>query len=139
MTGKSRRWYCAAVLLAATGCGRGPRPQLGTVEGVVTLDGRPLAAATVRFTPLGPGRTAQGSTDAGGRYRLIYLRDIPGANIDRHAVRITTAREETGGVESLPPRYHRRTELEAVVGPGKNTIHFLLESAPEPRQPPPRE
>ena len=128
-----RRWFCAAVLLAAAGCGRGPRPQLGTVEGIVTLDGRPLADATVRFTPRGRGRTAQGVTDPAGRYRLIYLRDIPGANVDHHAVRITTARDEAGGVESLPPRYHRLTQLEAVVRPGPNTIHFKLDSAAEPR------
>lgn len=111
------------------GCGRGPRPPLGIVEGVVTLDGRPLAAASVRFTPHGPGRTAQGITDSDGRYKLLYLRDLPGANVDRHVVRITTASEETGGVESLPPRYHRRSQLEAVVHPGRNRHDFALGSA----------
>ena len=125
------------MLLALTsclaGCGRGPRPDLGTVEGIVTLDGMPLAAATVRFTPHGPGRTAQGVTDASGRYRLLYLRDVPGANVDRHVVRITTASDETGGVESLPVRYHRRSTLEAHVKPGRNTVDFALESVPMPR------
>lgn len=120
---------CLGIVIALAGCGRGGRPQLGTVEGVVTLDGRPLADATVRFTPHGPGRTAQGVTDPGGRYRLLYLRDMPGANVDRHVVRITTAREETGGVESLPPRYHRRSHLEAVVQPGRNRHDFALESS----------
>jgi hypothetical protein len=128
-----RRWFCVAVLLSAAGCGRGPRPELGLVEGKVTLDGRPLAEATVRFTPRGPGRTAEGVTDSAGRYRLHYLRNIPGANVDRHAVWITTAREDAGRVESLPPRYHRRSQLEAVVRPGPNTIDFPLESARDPR------
>jgi hypothetical protein len=117
-----------AIVIALAGCGRGPRPQLGTVEGVVTLDGGPLADATVRFTPSGPGRTAEGVTDASGRYRLLYLRDIPGADVDRHVVRITTARDETGGIESLPPRYHTRSRLEAIVRPGRNRHDFALES-----------
>jgi hypothetical protein len=125
---------CQVVSLVGctTGCGGGPRPQLGTVEGVVTLDGVPLAAATVRFTPHGPGRTAQGVTDASGRYRLLYLRDVPGANVDRHVVRITTASDETHGVESLPPRYHRRSQLEAVVRLGRNWHDFALESSTTP-------
>lgn len=117
-----------AALIALGGCGRGDRPKLGAVEGVVTLDGRPLPDATVRFTPTGRGRTAQGVTDGAGRYRLLYLRDIPGADVDRHVVRITTASEETGGVESLPPRYHRRSQLEAIVRHGHNRHDFALES-----------
>jgi hypothetical protein len=79
------------------------------------LDGVPLANAIVRFTPAGPGRTSEGITDADGHYELRYLRAIPGANIDQHTVRITTASEENGGRELLPPRYHSRTELEARV------------------------
>ncbi len=125
-----------AIVIALAGCGRGPRTQLGTVEGVVTLDGRPLADATVRFTPSGPGRTAQGVTDASGRYRLLYLRDIPGADVDRHVVRITTARDETGGIESLPPRYHARSGLEAIVRPGRNRHDFSLESSAPSRDVP---
>jgi hypothetical protein len=123
------RWLRVACLLLLFGCGRATRPRLGIVEGVVTLDGKPLADATVRFTPHGPGRTAQGVTDASGHYALLYLRDIPGADVDRHVVRITTAREEAGGVESLPPRYHRRSQLEAHVEPGRNRHDFPLESA----------
>lgn len=57
----------AALAVAFAGCG-GPDVQL--VEGTVTLDGRPLAAATVCFTPLGGGLPAAGMTDVAGRYRL---------------------------------------------------------------------
>jgi hypothetical protein len=41
---------------------------------------------------------------------------------------ITTATEERGGREILPPRYHEKTELSATVAPGSNTIDFPLES-----------
>jgi len=124
-----RSFLGSAFLLAAlAGCSRSDRPPLGIVTGTVTLDGRPLAAAAVHFTPNGPGRTSLGSTDAAGAYRLRYLRDIEGANLDRHTVRIMTATEENGGREILPPRYHSATVLEATVQPGTNRIDFSLQS-----------
>jgi len=43
-------------------------------------------------------------------------------------VRITTASEENGGRELLPPRYHSRTELEARVVSGLNDLDFALRS-----------
>jgi len=124
--------WCGCLLVvglvaAAGGCGSSDRPELGTVEGTVTLDGSPLADAMVLFTPDGPGRTSIGSTAADGRYELVYLRDIMGANPGRHTVRITTGSEEEGRAERLPARYHEQTELEAMVEPGSNTIDFSLE------------
>ena len=119
------------VLLAvvlAVGCSKSDRPPLGTVSGAVTLDGRPLADALVLFTPDGPGRTSQGITDADGLYSLVYLRDIVGANVGRHAVRITTARDDNGGRELLPPRYHAKSELQVEVLPGSNRFDFPLTS-----------
>jgi hypothetical protein len=114
--------------LAALGCGRSSQPSLGLVHGTVTLDGSALANATVLFTPDGRGRTSQGITDTKGRYELRYLRDIRGADVDHHTVKITTACEEHGGRERLPPRYHARTQLEARVAVGTNTFDFDLRS-----------
>jgi len=123
-----RGFPVAIVALTMLGCGRSPQPPLGRVRGSVTLDGVALANATVLFTPVGAGRTSQGITDAGGRYELHYLRDIRGANIDQHAVRITTASDENGGQELLPPRYHSHSELEARVAAGRNVCNFELRS-----------
>jgi hypothetical protein len=117
-----------ALLCIAVGCGRSDRPDLGTVQGTVTLDGKPLAGALVVFTPNGPGRSASDLTDAAGRYELTYLRDIAGATLGPHVVIITTATEERGGREILPPRYHEKTELSATIAAGANTIDFPLES-----------
>jgi len=119
---------CAIAVLTILGCSRSHQPPLGLVSGTVTLDGVPLANAIVRFTPAGPGRTSEGISDADGHYDLRYLRAIPGANIDQHTVRITTASEENGGRELLPPRYHSRTELEARVVSGSNDLDFALRS-----------
>lgn len=63
---------CALMLtLAVAGCGSPPR---ATVEGVVTLDGKPLADVEVQFIPE-PGQGGQpapasGYTDKDGRYRI---------------------------------------------------------------------
>ncbi len=62
----------AATALAAGGCRRGP--EFAVVEGVVTLDGRPLADVEVVFLPdpekgnFGPHSTAY--TDDHGRFRM---------------------------------------------------------------------
>lgn len=123
-----RRIATAVSVVAMLGCSPSPRPPLGLVRGTVTLDGEALANAIVRFTPAGSGRTSQAITDAAGRYELLYLRDIPGANIDVHTVRITTATEENGARERLPPRYHSRSQLEARVLAGMNRLNFDLRS-----------
>lgn len=117
---------CAITFLTILGCSRSHQPPLGLVSGTVTLDGVPLPNAIVRFTPTGPGRTSEGITDADGHYELRYLRAIRGANIDQHTVRITTASEENGGRELLPPHYHARSELEARVVNGTNRLDFAL-------------
>ena len=119
---------CALSTLFILGCSRSQQPPLGLVSGTVRLDSEPLANATVRYTPAGPGRTSEGTTDADGHYELRYLRDIPGANIDQHIVRITTASEANGGRELLPPRYHARSQLEARVVAGTNDLDFDLRS-----------
>ena len=123
-----RQIACGITALTILGCSPSQQPPLGRVSGTVTLDGEALANATVRFTPFGPGRTAQGTTDTAGRYELHYLRDIAGANVDRHTVRITTASDDNGGKELLPPRYHSRSQLQARVASGTNGLDFTLRS-----------
>lgn len=118
----------AFALAAAIGCGSSTLPPLGTVTGTVTLDGRPVPHALVTFTPEGPGRTSGGMTDAEGTYVLSYLQDVPGANVARHRVRISTVTEPYGFKETLPDRYHGQTQLTADVAAGANTIDFPLES-----------
>lgn len=122
------------VLLVAAvtaGCGAGRSPPLGEVEGRVVLDGEPLAAARVVFQPLPTGRASQGTTDASGRYRLVYLRDLPGAMVGRHEVRITTG-DEMVPEERLPERYHAATVLKADVVRGPNRIDFELQAGEAP-------
>ncbi len=114
---------CAAVL---SGCSHGTRPPLGTVHGRVTLDGQPLPGAGVVFEPEGRGRASMGVTDTGGNYTLNYIRDIQGAGVGWHSVRITAGDPVTGKPEPVPARYNVKTELRKEVKTGDNEINFDL-------------
>jgi hypothetical protein len=67
----------AAFVLAGAGCG-GPLKTV-KVEGIVTLDGKPLPAATVTFVPVGDGRAASGRSENDGSFRLTTYRTDDGA------------------------------------------------------------
>lgn len=132
-------WYTFAVVaigLSGSGCGAGPgdQPDTARVQGVVTLDGQPLAGATVAFYPE-KGRAASATTDSQGNYTLQYSDSVRGALVGRHTVRITTAEASAdaangGQAERLPARYHDESTLTAEVKSGSNTIPFELTSKP---------
>ncbi len=61
-----------------TGCGKG-RPTTIPVTGTVTLDGKPIAGATVMLQPQGPGKPAVGVTDDQGRFSLYTFEPGDGA------------------------------------------------------------
>ncbi len=126
-------------LLVTTGCQRGDQPRLGTVSGVITFEGKPLPYALVAFHPE-QGRVSLSGTDANGRYNLVYVRDIQGAKVGKHSVRITMiSREErdddphtrsepdpTWLPRFLPKKYNTETTLHVEVKPGTNTFDFDL-------------
>jgi hypothetical protein len=59
--------FGGALLLTGSGCGGG----LHKVQGVVTLDGKPLAAAGVQFLPIGGhGQPANGITESDGSFHV---------------------------------------------------------------------
>lgn len=126
----------ALLVITGTGCSstQSDHPPLGRVEGVVTLDGQPLADADVTFQPEGSGRMSVGTTDAEGRYELTYMNEVRGALIGPHKVIITTARSgadndpSSAVPEKLPDRYHRNSETRVEVAEGGNTFNFDLES-----------
>jgi hypothetical protein len=82
----------------------------------------------VIFTPQQPGmKPSRGITDESGRYELTYLRDLKGAVVGKHEVRITT-RTEHRPIERLPAKYNSRSELSADVPPSGDSINFDLKS-----------
>ncbi len=116
------------VLIVSAGCSDGNRPPLAPVEGRITLDGQPLAGATVVFQPT-RGKSSSAQTGPDGRYELIYIRDIRGAIPGQHTVSITTA-SESQPQERLPSRYHSKTELTAAVKLEGGEVNFDLKSSP---------
>lgn len=122
-------------LLFSVGCGGGgadDQPDLGTVTGVVTLDGQPLANVMVAFNPT-QGRPSMGKTDETGKYELGYIRDSKGAVIGTHTVSITTPQEAPTPAgqtykDPIPAKYNSKTTLKEDVKAGDNTINFDLDS-----------
>jgi hypothetical protein len=67
------------VMACATGCGkRDSGLTLVHVEGVVTLDGKPVEGATLFFAPA-KGPSAKADTDKNGKFRLMTNRPGDGA------------------------------------------------------------
>ena len=119
----------ASVLMLAGCGGNSDLPDLGTVEGVVTLDGQPLSGAQVTFSPAS-GRPSSGETGSDGSYQLQFTTDEDGAIVGSHTVKIATAVDgrDDPSTERVPPRYNSKTELTAEVKAGKNKFDFELSS-----------
>jgi hypothetical protein len=125
-----------------TGCGGSPRTV--PVSGRVTLNGQPLANATVMFVPVtdetvkNPPPSSVGLTDSDGRYSLMLNTDskVKGAVVGKHKVMITLGAPQQGGSSAdtkrtfqkqLPQRYNRKTELACEVPTnGRDDANFPL-------------
>ncbi|MCA9015868.1 MAG: hypothetical protein KDA77_11095 [Planctomycetaceae bacterium] len=122
-------------LIFSVGCGGGgadDQPELGTVTGVVTMDGQPLANVVVSFEPA-QGRPSIGKTDDSGKYELGYLNASKGAVIGSHTVSISTPQEAPTPAgqaykDPIPAKYNSKTTLKGEVKAGDNTINFDLTS-----------
>lgn len=143
---------CCMFCLVTLGCGSGG-PELGSVTGKVTLDGKPVTNGLVTFMPVGGGRPATGKTDANGQYELLGV-DGKGAVLGQHRVAVTTlqqavavtemrsdspeyakqavadrsAYDSAKVVEPIPARYNTNTDLTKEVKSGANVIDLELKS-----------
>jgi hypothetical protein len=81
------------VVTVAGGCGRGRRPELPEtfpVTGMVSLDGKPVAGASVMFNPKGgQGHGSVAVSDASGRYKLTTFSPGDGVVPGEYKVAIT--------------------------------------------------
>jgi hypothetical protein len=91
----------------ATGCGK-----TAAVKGRVTLDGKPVSAATVLFVPEDgdAGRPASGMTDGDGYFQLTTYRPDDGALPGAYRIVVS----KTSGVATPPDSNHasKRRALE---------------------------
>ncbi len=113
------------------GCGPGG-PEIATVSGTITLDGKPLPEASVLFINQS-GRPAAAWTDQSGNYKLMFDENRSGAIPGDNIVRISTFRFGVEGVpgkkETIAAEYNIRSKLSFKVEPGKKNIaNFDLKS-----------
>jgi hypothetical protein len=131
-------------LLLGLGCGSG---KFAPISGTVTMNGKPLAGATVMFSPIakegtidaGPG--SGGKTNEKGEYTLTSVKGHNGALVGKHRVSISLMNQGTGESESddrrrpgqlrnqVPVRYNGKTELTyEVPAGGTDKADFALKS-----------
>ena len=96
----------------------------------VTLDGKPLAGASVTLVPekfLGDViKPATGVTDARGVANVATAgEEVPGVACGMF--RVEVSKKDTGGRETLPARYNQKTTLGVEVGPdSQGTLRLAL-------------
>jgi hypothetical protein len=113
----------AILAMTVSGCGSGGVP-LGKVSGHVTKAGKPMADITVKFDPVGGGRSSIGLTDPSGYYELIFS-DRKGALLGNHKVTVETrATVDNGGVVVSPAKVYLTVERQ--VESGSNTFDFEI-------------
>lgn len=113
-------------------------PEIASVKGTITMDGKPLPNATVVFIPQSNGRPAAAKTDSEGKYRLNFSAGRKGAIPGNNRIRITTKSDPSvdeegnpiaGSPEKIPMKYNQLTTLEFNVLAGqKNEANFELQS-----------
>lgn len=119
------------LLLAVTcwGCGPGG-PEIASVEGTVTMDGKPLPNAAVVFIPEN-GRPAGATTDSEGHYVLNFTQGRQGAMLGKNSIRISTLRDADqkpdgtpipASRETIPMQYNAASKLEFMVEADKKNI-----------------
>ncbi len=147
---RNHRMLLAGLLIVLAGCSS-PTPDLGEVQGRVTMEGQPLANVQVTFAPeksseKSPLPISTGTTDRDGSYRLKTTVGTAGAAVGSHRVIVediaADAPSEGNGreaqdekppaVASVPSRVSQRystaaaTPLRRDVKLGDNTINFEL-------------
>jgi hypothetical protein len=107
-----RRMVCFTALLLVVsglaGCGSGTNK----VEGVVTLDGKPVQGASVSFMPQGgTGQFADGFTDAEGRFTLATSGK---AGVRSGTYKVVVTKTDAVAVEMVPgsPEYMSKMKKE---------------------------
>ena len=134
---------CIITLTCIIGCGR-PRPQIVRVEGTVTLDAKPLRAATVVMIPVdGPTRgEARAITDEAGHFDMVHdvFADTFGVPAGRYRLIVAAFRMPSDGsgqpARVAPERYAdpRTSGLELHVTPESTgeSVTIALTSSGEP-------
>ncbi len=134
---RTRAIECFGVVLASVaGCGG---PGLVPVEGTITLDGKPLAGATIGMELVGGEkdfRLFSGETDSSGRYTIKpFERNRAGALAGEYHVVITSVKAPPGAnemtvlpKEPVPPEYRNGSKTLTVPEGGITNADFAIKT-----------
>jgi len=113
-------------LVGLLGCGDSGGPSVEYVEGVVTLDGKPIEGVTVSFSPVKPdaGTPAVGTTDANGVFKLTATQGgKPGAGTGAGEYQVAFSKVKIVGgsqvTSSEDPNYGKDVDTSAKPQPTK--------------------
>ena len=132
MIGRMDRHRLAFGFVAAMAIGCSKGPPVGDVRGEVTLDGKPVAEGSIRFSPLDGQSSTAGAIIVDGKFQSL----VPVAN---HRVQISAAQLPPGGMisrdnapvmikELIPEEYNAKSTLTLDVKEGRNEPEFHLKS-----------
>lgn len=118
------------LLVLIPGCGN---PNLASVTGKVTMDGKPVPNAFVKFFPTTTtGAPSFGKTDSDGNFTMMFSDRESGAWVGENSVQISTGdvglAPGMGTPETIPAIYNEKTTLKQTVKAGSNQFNFELKS-----------
>lgn len=149
-----RTVFCLLLLFPPVflvGCAKGKSLKVEFVQGIVSLDGEPVASANISFIPAGNGgseETAGGYSDSQGVYRITSMNGTPEKGAVAGEYRVTVEKVATEAIFTdrpygtyepevvtkhfLPGIYRdpEKTPLIVTVKKGKNKIDLELKSKP---------
>ena len=131
----SQAWFQIGFLglVFLVGCGRSG-PEMVTVSGTVTFEGRPVQEGRIRFRPAeGTRATVTGADIRDGKYTVTNKGGVP---VGTHRVEIEALRARPGAgggadipgapatsvQQYIPARYNKQTELTITIEPGSGAV-----------------
>ena len=126
---------CAVILaslpIAVPGCG--PQDPRISVQGTVSLDGKPLPSGQVVFIPSGKTLGATGSAIEDGQFRILAYKGLSRVEINSVVLPGPPATDAAGGDpvavrEIIPQRYNEQSVLSVDVQSAEDKPAFHLRS-----------
>ncbi|QDT52367.1 hypothetical protein Pan44_03770 [Caulifigura coniformis] len=111
----------AGLLLSGCSDEAADMPELGYVQGVVTLDSQPLKGVTIYFKPE-VGRPSLGKADESGHYKAMYRIDKEGVKVGPNRVHLEWGLDDSG--PKIPAAFGAKSDLKLEVKPGKNEFNI---------------
>lgn len=126
---------CLGLIPLLVGCGDNGRP---TVQGVVTLDGKPVENGSIAFKAVDGKSPTVGAFISGGRFRQqvpagsMRVEITSSGRVGKKKVRSLDGSPIEIDVleEQIPEHYNRKSTLVLDVKPGVNQIQYDLKSTP---------